>query len=58
MNDNEQRLSIRLMEAQIDRVRQEMRFEVYKALAAILGSAAAIAAAGAGIAALIIHWHG
>jgi hypothetical protein len=56
-DDEEQALRITLMKTQIDRLRQEMRWEVYKALAAILGAAAAIAGASVGLGVWFSHWH-
>jgi hypothetical protein len=56
-DETEQDLRIELMKVQIDRVRQEMRWEVYKALAAILGAAAAIAGASVGLGVWFSHWH-
>jgi hypothetical protein len=58
-DDEERRLRIELMQTQIDnnrvnieRLRQEMRWEPYKALAAIIGGAAAIG----GIIVALAHW--
>jgi hypothetical protein len=41
----------------IDKIRQEMRWEVYKALAAILGAAVAIVGTAVGLGVWFSHWH-
>ena len=59
MTDDEERdLRIELMKTQVQRMRQEMRWEVYKAMAAILGAAAAIGATSVGLGVWFSHWHG
>jgi hypothetical protein len=66
MTDDEERaLRIELMKIQIDegrvnidKMRQEMRWEPYKALAAIIGAAVAMMGATLALAAwLSQHWH-